>query len=114
MLAKSWRITGFILFALSVPCWSQAYPEKPIRFIVPYTPGGGADILARNVARRLGESYKWNVIIDNRPGAGGNLGAEVTAKAPPDGYTFLFGHTGPLAVNPHLYKHMSYDPLKDF
>jgi len=114
MLAKMWRITGCFMFALSTPCWSQTYPEKPVRFIVPYTPGGGADILARDVARKLSESYGWNVIIDNRPGAGGNLGAEVAAKAPPDGYTFLFGHTGPLAVNPHLYKRMSYNPLKDF
>jgi tripartite-type tricarboxylate transporter receptor subunit TctC len=96
------------------PVPSEAYPDKPIRLVVPYTPGGGADILARIVADKLNESASWRIVVDNRPGAGGNIGADIVAKSPSDGYTLLFGHAGPLVVNPHLYRKLPYDPIIDF
>ncbi|XAH21836.1 tripartite tricarboxylate transporter substrate binding protein [Xylophilus sp. GW821-FHT01B05] len=94
--------------------WAQApYPNKPIKLIVPFPPGGGTDLLARTVAQKLSDTLKWTVIIDNRPGAGGNIGVDATAKAAPDGYTLVMGQTSNLAVNPTLYPKLPYDPLKD-
>jgi tripartite-type tricarboxylate transporter receptor subunit TctC len=93
---------------------ADAYPTKPIRLVVPFTPGGSTDILARLVGQRLYETLGQQVIIDNRPGAGGTIGMEMTAKAAPDGYTMVMGHIGTLAVNPTLYTKLSYDPVKDF
>ncbi len=90
------------------------FPSKPIRIIVPYPPGGGSDTIARPLAQRLGENLKQQVIIDNRGGAGGNIGMEVAAKAPPDGHTIVFALTAQLAVNPGLYKKLPYDPIKDY
>ncbi len=92
----------------------NAYPSKPIRLIVPFTPGGSTDILARAIGNELTQSLAQAVIIDNIPGAGGSIGAERVAKAPADGYTLLMGHIGTLAVNPSLYPKLPYDPLKDF
>ena len=92
----------------------QAYPTKPIRLIVPFPPGGSTDILARSVAQKLTEAWGQQVIIDNRGGAGGTIGAELAGKAPHDGYTLMMGHIGTLAVNVSLYSKLSYDPLKDF
>ena len=93
---------------------AQQYPSKPIRLIVPFTPGGTTDILARVVGQKLGEAVGVQVVIDNRPGAAGNIGAEVAAKSAPDGYTLLMGHIGTLAVNPWLYAKLPYDPIRDF
>jgi tripartite-type tricarboxylate transporter receptor subunit TctC len=93
---------------------SPAYPVKPIRLIVPFTPGGSTDILGRSVAQGLTEALGQQVIVDNRPGAGGSIGAEAAAKAAPDGYTLLMGHIGTLAVNPSLYPKLGYDPIRDF
>ncbi len=92
----------------------QAYPTKPIRLIIPFPPGGSTDILGRAVAQKLSEAWGQQVIIDNRGGAGGTIGAELAAKAPHDGYTLMMGHIGTLAVNVSLYSKLSYDPLKDF
>ncbi|WP_020653096.1 Bug family tripartite tricarboxylate transporter substrate binding protein [Massilia niastensis] len=92
----------------------QAYPAKPIRLVVPFPPGGGTDIIARVVGNKLTETLKWTVIIDNRPGAGGNIGVDLVAKAKPDGYTIVLGQTSNLAVNPTLYTKLPYDPVKDF
>lgn len=92
---------------------AERYPVRPIRFIVPYSPGGGADLVARMVAQKLGEAFSTTVVIDNRPGAGGILGTDLVAKAPADGYTLLLGNVGPLAIMPSLYKKLPYDPLKD-
>lgn len=92
----------------------QAYPNKPIRLIVPFPPGGGTDILARIVGNKLQENLKWVVMIDNRPGAGGNIGVDLAAKAPADGYTVVMGQTSNLAVNPTLYSKLPYNPVKDF
>jgi len=91
---------------------AQAYPGKPIRFIVPFAPGGGNDILGRVVAQKLHEAFGVPVIVDNRPGAGGTLGTDLTAKAPPDGYTILINNLS-VAVNVTLYSKLPFDPLKD-
>jgi tripartite-type tricarboxylate transporter receptor subunit TctC len=96
----------------SVGAWAQA--GKPVRLIVPFTPGGSSDILARTIAPRLATALGVNVIVDNKPGAGGSLGAAEAAKAEPDGNTLLMGHLGTLAVNPALYPKLPYDPVKSF
>jgi tripartite-type tricarboxylate transporter receptor subunit TctC len=93
---------------------ASAYPAKPIRFVVPFPPGGGTDILSRALAQKLSESFGQQVIIDNRPGAGGNIGADIAAKAAPDGYTLVMGQTSNLAINPTLFAKMPYDAVKDF
>lgn len=90
------------------------YPNKPIRLIVPFPPGGGTDILARIVGNKLQENLKWVVVLDNRPGAGGNIGVDLAAKSPADGYTVVMGQTSNLAVNPTLYDKLPYNPIKDF
>ncbi|OGA41158.1 MAG: hypothetical protein A3G24_20665 [Betaproteobacteria bacterium RIFCSPLOWO2_12_FULL_62_13] len=90
----------------------QAYPTKPIRFIVPFPPGGGTDILARLIGQRLVEPLGVQVVVDNRPGAGTNIGMELAARAEPDGHTLLMASVG-LAANPSLYRKMSFDPLRD-
>jgi tripartite-type tricarboxylate transporter receptor subunit TctC len=92
--------------------WAQAWPAKPIRWIVPFPPGGPGDTVARMIATPLGERLGQPVVIDNRPGANSNIGFEAAARAAPDGYTMLFA-VAALVTNPHLYK-VSYDPLKDF
>ena len=91
-----------------------AYPTKPIRMIVPFPPGGGTDILSRLVATRLTESVGWQIVVDNRGGAGGNIGLDAAAKAAPDGYTMVMGQTSNLTINPSLYGKLPYDPLRDF
>ena len=90
------------------------FPDKPVRFIVPFPPGGGTDALARILAAKLGEQWGQQVIVDNRAGAQGNIGTAAGAKAAPDGYTITFAHQGALVINPHLYKDTGYDTLKDF
>jgi tripartite-type tricarboxylate transporter receptor subunit TctC len=101
-----------VLFLLSGP--GHAFPDKPVRFVVGFTPGGPSDILARAVGQKLGERWGQQVVVENRPGAGGNLAAEAVAKSAPDGYTWLLGNNSILATNHALYKKLSYDPLKDF
>lgn len=105
LLASAW--------GLASP-WVRAQAARPLRLIVPFTPGGSTDILARAIAPKLGAALGQNVIVDNRPGAGGSLGAAEAAKAEPDGQTILMGHIGTLAVNPALYPKLAYDPLKSF
>jgi tripartite-type tricarboxylate transporter receptor subunit TctC len=100
--------------AAAAAAQAQSYPSKPIRLIVPFTPGGSTDVIARVIAQKIGETMGVQVIVDNRPGAGGNIGVELTAKSPPDGYTLVMGHIGTMAVNPTLYKRLPYDPLRDF
>lgn len=89
------------------------YPTKPIKLIVPFPPGGGTDLLARNVAKKVAENNRWTIVVENRPGAGGNIGVDAVAKANPDGYTLVMGQSSNLAINPTLYKNLPYDPLKD-
>jgi tripartite-type tricarboxylate transporter receptor subunit TctC len=92
---------------------AQQYPSRPIRFVCPFAPGGGTDILARLLAQRLYEPLGQPVIVDNRPGAGGVIGAEIAARSPADGYTIVLGSPGPLTINPSLQR-MPYDTLRDF
>jgi tripartite-type tricarboxylate transporter receptor subunit TctC len=92
---------------------AQAYPAKPIRLIVPFPPGGGTDIAARTIANKLSDTVKWTFVVENKPGAGGNLGVEQTVKSPADGYTLVIGQTSNLAINPTLYLKLPYDPLRD-
>jgi tripartite-type tricarboxylate transporter receptor subunit TctC len=93
---------------------AQTYPSKPIRMVVPFTPGGTTDILARTVGQKLGEAWGQPVVVDNRPGAGGNIGSELVAKAPPDGYTLLMGTISTHAINASLYRRLPFDPTRDF
>lgn len=90
------------------------YPERPVRFIVPFPPGGANDIFARVVGEKLGEYFNQQVVIDNRPGGGGSLGAEIASKARPDGYTILLANTGPNAIDVSLRSRNSYNPVRDF
>lgn len=110
LLAKLARV-----LLLAVPAAAaQVYPVKPVRFIVPFAPGGSADILARALSQKLPEVLGQAVVIENRSGAGGAVGAEVAARASADGYTVLFTTNGPVTVTPNLQKKPMYDPLKDF
>lgn len=92
---------------------AQAWPAKPIRLVVPFPPGGGTDIIARETSQRVAAATGWTFVIDNRPGAGGNLGVDAVAKSPADGYTIVIGQTSNLAINPTLYAKMPYDSQKD-
>ena len=105
---------SLFLLGTGATAFAQGYPAKPIRLIVPFPPGGPTDIVARPLAQLLGEALKQQVIVDNRGGAGGAIGADVVAKSPPDGYTLLMATVGTHAINPALYKNLPYDPVKDF
>ena len=119
---RAWKarfqiVTGHLLAAsLALACFTamaQQYPSRPIRVVVPFTPGTGMDIIARNVGPKLSDRVGQPVVIDNRPGASGNLGAELVAKSAPDGYTLMIS-ANPLVVAPHLYRNVPYKPLSDF
>ena len=105
---------GALLALFAVIASAQTYPTKPIRLVVPFPPGGATDILARDVAQKLTEAWGQQVIVDNRPGAGGNIGSELVAKSAPDGYTLEMGTVGTHAINASLYAKMPYDHVKDF
>lgn len=100
--------------AFGASALAQNYPVKPIRFIAPNLPGGPTDILARLIGQKLAESFGQPVVIENRSGAGGNIGTEAAAKTPPDGYTLVTGNNATFGANVSLYKHLGFDPLKDF
>ena len=113
------HLANFSLFVmlisfLPVTTLAQVYPSKPIRIVAPFPPGGPADILSRIIGHKLSQSWGQQVIVDNRPGAGGNIGADLVAKAAPDGYTLLLGFVGTHAINASLYAKMPYDNVKDF
>jgi tripartite-type tricarboxylate transporter receptor subunit TctC len=93
---------------------AQNWPARPIRMIVPFPPGGGTDVISRQLAERITNATGWAIVIENRAGAGGNIGLESVAKADPDGYTIGMGQAANLAINPSLYPKMPYDPMKDF
>jgi tripartite-type tricarboxylate transporter receptor subunit TctC len=99
---------------LAAGAFAQSYPTKPIRYIVPFPPGGGQDLVARALSPRLTEALGQPVLVDNRPGAATMLGAEVAAKSAPDGYTLFMGSNTTLSINPNLYAKVPYDPIKDF
>ena len=102
------------LYAGAAQAQADAYPSKPIKFIVPYVPGGSNDIIARLVGQKLGETLKTSMVIENHGGAGGNIGVEMAAKSPPDGYTIVIGHVGTWSINPALYSKLPYSPQRDF
>ncbi len=113
LLLRAMASIALAAFATLAPAQTP-YPSKPIRIVVPFPAGGTTDILARAVAQRLTETLGQSVVVDNRPGAGGNIGAELVAKAAPDGYTLLMGTVGTHAINASLYAKMPYDHVRDF
>ncbi len=102
-----------LLCAAGLAC-AQTYPTKPIHFIVPFPPGGGNDTVARAIAQQASPALGQSIVVDNRPGAGGIIGADAAARSAPDGYTIFLGGVATHAVNPHLHPKLSYDPVKDF
>lgn len=103
-----------VSMSFSPSALAQSFPSRPLRIVVPFPAGGTTDVLARAVAQKLTETLGQPVVVDNRPGAGGNIGAELVAKSPPDGYTLLMGTVGTHAINPGLYPKMPYDHVRDF
>jgi tripartite-type tricarboxylate transporter receptor subunit TctC len=99
---------------VAVPAFAQTYPDKPIRLIVSAAPGGVTDLLARALATEVSQSFGQQIIVENKPGANNQIAAEYVAKAPPDGATLLVTPEVTFVINPHLYKKLSYDPVKDF
>ena len=108
------RSAFFLVLLLAASVHAQNYPNQPIRLIVPWPPGGGVDTSARIIAQPLSERLGQSVVIDNRPGAGGNIGTEAAAKSKPDGYTLLMASSSPNAINIHIYPKLAFDPRKDF
>jgi tripartite-type tricarboxylate transporter receptor subunit TctC len=113
--------TGYLALVLALvaalsACGARAddYPSRPIRLVVPYTAGGGADSVARIVAKRVSETIGQPIVIENRGGAGSIIGTELVRNADPDGYTLLLGQSGPISINPAIYRKLPYDPVKDF
>jgi tripartite-type tricarboxylate transporter receptor subunit TctC len=104
---------AFISFCLTATADPAVYPERPITMVVTFAAGGSSDVLARAVAEAMSQDLGQQVVVDNRPGAGGHIGAEAVAHAAPDGYTILFGTNGTLGIGPALYKNLRYDPLHD-
>ena len=105
---------GMLLTLAATAAQAQAYPARPIRFVVPYAPGGPLDLIARAIGQKLTEATGQAVVVDNKPGAGGNIGADIVAKTAPDGYTIVMGAVATHAINPTLYPKIPYDPVKDF
>jgi tripartite-type tricarboxylate transporter receptor subunit TctC len=101
-------------FVLSTAAFAQEYPGKSIRIVVPFPPGGFSDVFARIIGAKMHESWGQQVVVDNRPGAGGNIGADIVAKSPPDGYTLVMGTIGTHAINATLFSRLPYDPIRDF
>lgn len=112
-LLLSAAVAPFALVALPALA-ADPYPNKPIRLVVPFPAGGTTDILARAVAAELSKLPGWNVVVDNKPGAGGNIGTDIVAKSAPDGYTLLMGTVGTHGINQSLYAKLPFDPIKDF
>jgi tripartite-type tricarboxylate transporter receptor subunit TctC len=111
-IAATILLAGATLMAHSMAS-AQAYPSRPIKLIVPFPAGGGTDLIAREVANKVAVANGWSIVIDNKPGSGGNLGVDAAAKAPADGYTLVLGQTSNLAINPTLYAKLPYNPEKD-
>ena len=102
------------LLLAATPAIAQDYPTKPIVLVVPFAPGGSSEVLARLIGQKLTEAWKQQVVIDNKPGAAGNIAMELVQRARPDGYTLILGHVGTLAVNPAMFAKLPYDPVKGF
>lgn len=106
-------VATLITVAGAAPVWAQGWPARPVKWISPFAPGGGADITSRAIAAKLSSGLGQQIVVDNRGGAGGMIGVDLAAKSPPDGYTVVLGTIGPIAINPSLYKKMPYDPMRD-
>ena len=106
-------IAAFVALCVSAAS-AQQYPAKTIRMVVGFAPGGGTDIVARIIGAKLSETWGQPVVVDNRAGATGTIGADIVAKSPPDGYTLLMGHVNSHGIAPNLFKKLPYDPLRDF
>ena len=113
MKSKCGLLLACLLGVLSASCFAQNYPDKPIKLIIPYTPGGGTDTVGRMLAEKISTDLKWTILVDNKPGAGGNIGMDLVAKAKPDGYTLGMGQTSNLAINPALMSKMPFDAVND-
>lgn len=115
-MKSSWRLrcAAGLCALFSTLAWSQAFPTRPLRFVVPFAPGGPADVSARTLSIKLAETLGQNIVIDNRPGGGGIVAAEIVARARPDGYSILLCSTSVLVVNPIVSPKIPYDPLRDF
>ena len=111
-LATALAATGFT-FAAQASAQGTPYPAKPVRVVVAFTAGGTTDMLARSVSQQLAQRFKQSFVVDNRPGAGGNIGTEYVVRSPADGYTLLVNSVGPISINQTLYKRLNYDPLAD-
>lgn len=99
--------------AVCSPSFAEAWPSKPIRLVVPFPAGGGTDIIARDLTQKITDSTRWNFIVENKPGSGGNIGVDNVAKSPANGYSLVLGQTSNLAINPSLYSKLPYDSVKD-
>jgi tripartite-type tricarboxylate transporter receptor subunit TctC len=113
-LTRSAFMAMCLLLGASSTAYCQNYPAKAIRMIVPATPGGAADTLSRTVAQKLSEAWGWPVVVENKGGAAGIIGAEAAARSPNDGYTLMMGSAGGITIHPSLYPKLPYDPVKDF
>ncbi|HEY0663980.1 MAG TPA: tripartite tricarboxylate transporter substrate binding protein, partial [Thiobacillaceae bacterium] len=107
-------VLGAVLALAAMPAQSQDFPTKPVRILVPFAPGGVVDVAARIVGQKLAEKWGQQVLVENRPGGNGFIATTAAAKAAPDGYTLLMGNSGPMTVNPVLYRKVPYDPIRDF
>jgi len=105
--------TALAALAVLGTAQADAWPDKPIRFVVPYTPGGGTDTLSRHITERITQATQWAFVVDNKPGGGGNIGLDIVAKAKPDGYTIGMGQTSNIAINPAALPKMPFDPTRD-
>lgn len=114
MKMLSRRALPALVALLPVAARAQSYPSRAIKLVVPYAPGGGADAVARIVAKKVSEQIGQSIVIENKGGAGSIVGTDLVAKAEPDGYTLLLGQSGPISINPAVYKSLPYDPVKDF
>jgi tripartite-type tricarboxylate transporter receptor subunit TctC len=108
------KILAFLLFcSIAGAATAQTWPSRPLRLVIPFTPGGGADFAGRVIARELSDEFKQPVVVENRAGAGGTIAPDNVAKSPADGYSMVLGHVGGIAVAPHMYKKLPFDPIKD-
>ena len=112
-LSRRTLLVTALAATLAAPAFADTWPSRPIHVIVPFPPGGGTDIIARELTNQITAATRWTFVLENRPGSGGNIGIDAAVKSPADGYTFVIGQTSNLAINPTLYAHLPYDPVKD-
>jgi tripartite-type tricarboxylate transporter receptor subunit TctC len=113
-ISRLWIFSILSITAVSIAYAQSTYPNRPIKFIAPFPPGGTSDVLGRIMAQKLSDVLGQSVIVENRPGASGNIGHDIAAKSAPDGYTLLLSNSSTVVNNPHLFKQMSFDWYKDF